>query len=188
VTSLGIQVHGGMGYVEETGAAQFMRDVRIAAIYEGTNGIQAMDLVGRKLQGDGGVAARDFLAELAAFAAEVTGSDDEVIRHVALQLDAARTALEASTTWLLERTADAQGDVLAGAEPYLRQFGNVAGGYYLLRGVVSAGSLDDRERAYRQTILRFYADNMLSEATSLTAAVTAGDAALDKIDPEVFGA
>ena len=190
VTSIGVQVHGGMGYVEETGAAQYMRDVRIAGIYEGTNGIQAIDLVGRKLQGDGGEAARALVAEIADAASAASGSAEPAVAAAAGRLGEAATALGESTAWLLDRAAESQEDVLAGATPYLKQFGNVAGGYYLLSGVLSAlenGSLSDREKQYRLTILGFYAENFLTEAVALTSAVTAGAGVVEKLDTEVLG-
>ena len=138
VASIGVQIHGGMGYVEETGAAQHMRDVRIAAIYEGTNGIQAMDLVGRKLQGDGGAAARAFILNVKEEAVIAKAAKREDVAHIGARLEAAATALEASTGWLLEAAKTDQEAVLAGATPYLKQFGNVAGGYYLTRGALVA--------------------------------------------------
>jgi hypothetical protein len=191
VTSIGIQVHGGMGYVEETGAAQHMRDCRIAAIYEGTNGIQAIDLVGRKLQGDGGEAARNFLADVKSLGDDAAGHADAVVANAAALLLQAHDALSTSTDWLLSRAAESQEDVLAGATPYLRQFGNVAGGFYLLRGVLSAqaadGDVTGRELEYRKALLGFYADNVMAEAIGLTRAVTAGEGSVARIDPEAFG-
>ncbi len=190
VTSLGVQVHGGMGYVEETGAAQHMRDCRIAAIYEGTNGIQAMDLVGRKLQGDGGEAARNFLADVTALAETAAAHGDAIVANSATALREAAAALAESTDWLLSRAAESQEDVLAGAAPYLKQFGNVAGGFYLLRGAISAidaGGLAERDLDYRRSLLGFYADNFLSEAVGLTTAVTSGATTVARLDPEAFG-
>ncbi len=190
ITSIGVQVHGGMGYVEETGAAQHMRDVRIAGIYEGTNGIQAMDLVGRKLQGDGGSAARAFLSDVDALAESAGGSDNVAVAAAGKRLAEASSALRSSTDWLLERAPENPDDVLAGASPYLKQFGNVAGGFYLLRGAITAvtgGRLSARELEYRLTILGFYADNFLSEAVSLAEAVTAGASTVAKLDGELFG-
>ncbi|MBI1393556.1 MAG: acyl-CoA dehydrogenase [Alphaproteobacteria bacterium] len=192
VTSLGVQIHGGMGYIEETGAAQHMRDARIAAIYEGTNGIQAMDLVGRKLQGDGGAAAKAFIAEARseAAAAKDAGTDD--LARMATRLAKAADALEASTDWLLSAAKRDQVDVLAGATPYLRQFGSVAGGMYLARGARAATAAMGEagaDKAYlsgRVAVARFYADNTLSEASGLTEAVTAGADALTELDPAVL--
>lgn len=192
VASIGVQVHGGMGYIEETGAAQFMRDARIAAIYEGTNGIQAIDLVGRKLQGDGGAAAKALLAEMGAFAGELKGGDHATLRLIGERLDAGVVALARATDWLLAR--ESFEDVLAGATPYLKQFGDVVGGYYLARGAQAAAKAlagGSDERAYleaRITVARFFAQNFLTEAVGLTDAVTAGVDDLPRLDPAAFGA
>lgn len=193
VASLGVQIHGGMGYIEETGAAQHMRDARIAAIYEGTNGIQAMDLVSRKLQGDGGAAARAFIEDVTSLAAEVMGAGNADLESIGARLKESADALAASTAWLLKRATMNQDDVLAGATPYLKQFGNVAGGYYLARGAMAAAQLsdDDMTKGYREakiTIARFFADNYLSEAIGLTPAVTAGAASLVRLDPNLLSA
>ena len=120
VAELGVQVHGGMGYIEETGAAQFYRDVRVTAIYEGTNGIQAMDMVGRKLK-DGGKAAFGLIAEIRQTAA----TDGPHPR-----LNAAADRLEAATNWMLQAPLN---DRFAGATPYLRAFALALGGHYLLK-------------------------------------------------------
>jgi hypothetical protein len=190
-TSLGVQVHGGMGYVEETGAAQHMRDARIAAIYEGTNGIQANDLVGRKLQGDGGAAARAFFQNVRDQAIIAKAGKRAALHHLGVRLEQALTAVEASTDWLLE-SGRAPGDLLAAAQPYLKQFGNVAGGYYLARGAVAAAlgaGEPGADKAYLESkiaIAAFYADNYLVEAAGLTAAVTAGAGVVGKLDPEAL--
>jgi len=137
VASMGIQIHGGMGFIEETGAAQHYRDARIAPIYEGTNGIQAMDLVGRKLSQDGGQAARDLIADmkatLPALGRLYTGKPVE-------RFSAAVEAVEDATLWLLDRKADpaAAADVLAGADAYLKLLGDVAGGWMLAKGALAA--------------------------------------------------
>lgn len=189
VASLGVQVHGGMGYVEETGAAQHMRDARIAAIYEGTNGIQAMDLVGRKLQGDGGAAAKDFIQDAREVATIAKAGKREELKIVGVRLLEACEALRASTDWLLDAAKSDQDAVLAGAVPYLRQFGNVAGGYYLAKGALAAALAANEpgaDRTYlegRIAVARFFADNFLTEATGLTASVTAGAATVARLDP-----
>ncbi|GJL93231.1 acyl-CoA dehydrogenase [Hyphococcus sp.] len=193
VASLGVQVHGGMGYIEETGAAQHLRDARIAAIYEGTNGIQAMDLVGRKLQGDGGAAARAFLAEVESEAGMLKAAKREGLQRIGARLAAAGDALLQSTEWLLSAAAKNPESVLAGATPYLKQFGNVAGGYYLAKGALAAALAVNEgvDKAYHESriaIASFFADNYLTEAVSLTDAVTAGAKALAKIDPELLSA
>jgi alkylation response protein AidB-like acyl-CoA dehydrogenase len=192
VTSLGVQVHGGMGYIEETGAAQHMRDARIAAIYEGTNGIQAMDLVGRKLQGDGGAAAKTFVANARKEADLLKAAKRDELKSMGARLEAAARALDASTDGLLEAAKSDQEAVLAGAVPYLKQFGNVAGGYYLARGAMAAalmineGSGDKDYLESKIAIAKFFADNYLTEAVSLTDAILAG--ALPKLNPEKLSA
>ena len=194
VTSIGVQVHGGMGYIEETGAAQHMRDARIAAIYEGTNGIQAMDLVGRKLQGDGGAAVRAFIQNVKEQAIIAKAGKREELHHIGERLLEAVEALEASTGWLLEASKADQESVLAGATPYLKQFGNVAGGYYLARGAVASAlaaneGADDKDyHESKIAVARFYADNYLAEAAGLTPSVTAGADAVARLDPALLSA
>ncbi|WP_420639400.1 acyl-CoA dehydrogenase [Candidatus Poriferisocius sp.] len=166
VASVGIQVHGGMGFIEETGAAQHWRDSRIAPIYEGTNGIQAIDLVGRKLSMDDG-------APLARFLEDMTGLDDNLDRAVAAVADAAR--------WLAAHPGD---DALAGATPFLQMLGLTAGGWVMARAVRTAEHLATTEpdrTAFWQTkelTGRFYLDQILPAAPALYPAVTAGVAAL----------
>src|SRR5947208_3185777 len=130
VASLGVQVHGGMGYIEETGAAQHYRDARIAAIYEGTNGIQAIDLVTRKLPLSGGATVKSYLDELKRTAAVVNAVNDPNFGATGACLHDAIASLERATAWLM--SAAARGDAaLAGATPYLRLFATAAGGAYL---------------------------------------------------------
>ncbi len=192
VASIGVQVHGGMGYIEETGAAQHMRDARIAAIYEGTNGIQAMDLVGRKLQGDGGAAANAFIALMAKEADLASAAKREDVAHCGRRLAEAVTALKTSTDALLGLARMDQEAVLAGAADYLKQFGNVAAGYYLTRGAVAAALLvnEDADGAgYYEAkieVAKFFADRYLTEAVALTGAVTGG--ALPQIEPDLLSA
>jgi alkylation response protein AidB-like acyl-CoA dehydrogenase len=192
VASLGVQIHGGMGYIEETGAAQHMRDARIAAIYEGTNGIQAMDLVGRKLQGDGGAAARAFIA-MVKKEADIAGATKRAdIGYIGRRLGQAVSALETSTEELLKLAEKNQEAVFAAAGPYLKQFGNVAAGYYLCKGAVAAALMAKEEgeiAAYGEAkikIVKFFADNYLTEAAGLTDMVLAG--ALPRLDPELLTA
>ena len=179
MASVGIQIHGGMGYVEETGAAQLWRDARIAPIYEGTNGIQAIDLVTRKLPEEGGRVVRSYLGEIAAVASETSalGADLGTLRE---HLKAAHSALASATGWLLAATAE---DRLAGATPYLKMFGIVAGGRYLAQSAIAATRLADTGDAasfYTDKIAsaRFYAANILPQAEALLAAVTSGAASL----------
>ena len=129
VASLGIQVHGGMGFIEETGVAQHYRDVRIAAIYEGTNGIQAIDLVSRKLPMRDGAVVGELLATMRDLDNELAGTDLDDLRA---PLTAAIDAADEASQWLLTHRAH-QADVLAGATPFLRMAGLVAGGWLLAR-------------------------------------------------------
>ncbi|MCH2094826.1 MAG: acyl-CoA dehydrogenase [Rhodobacteraceae bacterium] len=161
VADLGVQVHGGMGFIEETGAAQYMRDVRVTAIYEGTNGIQAMDLVARKMM-DGGEAANALIDEIEAFA--------EQARHTAPDLaepvwQASETLREA-TEWLVSQS-DLQMR-FAGAVPYLMGFARVLGGYFHLRA-----AMQDKDGA-RARLARFYISRLLPEHGSLLAQAQAG--------------
>ncbi|MEE2690948.1 MAG: acyl-CoA dehydrogenase [Pseudomonadota bacterium] len=189
VTSLGVQVHGGMGYIEETGAAQHMRDARIAAIYEGTNGIQAMDLVGRKLQGDGGAAAKAFIRNVKEEAILMKAGKRPAMKAVGARLEEAASALHQSTDWLLASAEKNQEDPLASATLYLRQFGNVAGGYYLARGAMAAALAlgePDADKPWLEgkiAIARFFAETYLTEATGLTEAIKAGAEAVARLDP-----
>ena len=186
VASLGVQVHGGMGYVEETGAAQHMRDARITAIYEGTNGIQAMDLVGRKVQGDGGMAAREFLDEVENVASQARNSDDVTIARIGNHLTEATAALTQSLDWILGNSSGAE-DALGAATPFLKQFGNVAGGFYLVKGALAAQELpsygSDEFLQAKTVIASHYADQFLTEAKILTAQVMAGVSSLTRLDP-----
>ena len=135
VASIGVQVHGGMGFIEETGAAQLLRDARIAPIYEGTNGIQAIDLVTRKLPLAGGAHVHGYLEELAAVAERVAASNREEFGDTAQRLHAAIDALASATTFLQQAQAEGRvEDALAGATPYLRLFALAAGGAYLASG------------------------------------------------------
>ncbi len=121
-----MQVHGGMGFIEETGAAQHYRDARITAIYEGTNGIQAIDLVTRKLGANGGASVWALLAELDAAVKQVETSNDPAFGTTGAKLRDALGALDRASRWLLEKLASKPNDALAGATPYLRLFGSDA--------------------------------------------------------------
>jgi alkylation response protein AidB-like acyl-CoA dehydrogenase len=138
VASEGIQVHGGMGFIEETGAAQHYRDARIAPIYEGTNGIQAIDLVGRKLAMDGGETVRVFLDGLKETVAQVKASNEPAFGAMGESLADGVAALEETSRWLLGQLAENRDAALAGATPYGRMFGLTAGGVLLARGALAA--------------------------------------------------
>ena len=124
ITSLALQIHGGMGYIEETGAAQHFRDVRIAAIYEGTNGIQAADLVGRKLGVRGGASVTEFIATMREIEPELAGAGEE-FDSIRVELGRQFDALEKATTWMLKTGQSDPNAVLAGSTPYLRMWGLV---------------------------------------------------------------
>ncbi len=189
MTSLAIQVYGGMGYIEETGVAQHFRDARIPPIYEGTNGIQGMDLVGRKLPMRAGGVMADFIAGVRALDADLAAAGDDLttIRH---HLHEATDALENATRWILTHGAQDPNQALAGATPYLRLFGVVAGGWVMARqalaatALIAAGEGDADFLAAKVATARFYAEHLLPEALGLVAPVTAGAAGLFAIEPK----
>jgi 3-(methylthio)propanoyl-CoA dehydrogenase len=177
VTSIGVQVHGGMGYMEETGAVQHWRDSRIAPIYEGTNGIQAIDLVTRKVLRDGGDAVASYAAEIRAVLTALADDSDEVSASLHTHLSAALVTLETATQWLVTDASDAPEQALSGATPYLRLFGLTAGGAIIARGSLAAGQAlaDGGDEAEFHTAKRrtahFYAENILSQAPTLLAPI-----------------
>ena len=168
VTDMAVQVHGGMGYVEETGVAQFYRDVRITAIYEGTNGVQAMDLVGRKLM-DGGEAAFRLLDEVEAGAEAARAALPELAGEV---WSAAETLREA-TEWLVSKGSD---DRSAGAMAYLRAFARVLGAHFHLRAALADPA--------RRPLAELYVRRLLPQFTAHLAEAKAGAAGLMALDPE----
>ncbi len=172
VAQEGMQVHGGMGYIEETGAAQYARDVRVTAIYEGTNGIQAMDLVMRKMM-DGGEAAFRLLDEIEASAEAAR----ESLPDLAAAVWGAAETLREATEWLVE-----QGEPdrrFAGAVPYLRAFARVLGGHFHLKGALAEGA-----GGPRAGLTAFYIRRLLPEHTVLLAQVREADAGLYALSPE----
>ena len=171
VTSLGIQVHGGMGFVEETGAAQLFRDARIAAIYEGTNGIQAIDLVTRKLPLSGGDAIAAHLKELRGIVDAVSASNDPAFGWTSTRLAEALDSLTRATQWFQNgKDADA---ALAGASPYLRLFGITTGGCYLAQQALAAIRLGEAAEP-RLALARFFAENFAVQAGGLERTVVEG--------------
>ena len=174
VAELGVQVHGGMGYIEETGAAQFFRDARVTAIYEGTNGIQAMDLVGRKMV-DGGEAAYRLLDEVEANAEAARAILPDLAKSV---WNAAETLRE-TTEWLVTQEMN---DRFAGAVPYLRAFARVLGGHFHLKSALAA---PDGPRA---ALAGFYIERLLPEHTGLCAHARAGAAGLYALSPDELAA
>ncbi len=187
LTSLGIQVHGGMGFVEETGAAQHYRDIRIAGIYEGTNGIQAIDLVGRKLNMRNGDVVFELLTQIDE---TVTKLNEKGLEEIGLPLKEANESLKTASTWLLESGA-ANGDaVLAGATPYLRMFGTTIGGWLMANSALSAQQLLTEATENTEFLqakietARFFAQQLLPQATGLLASVTSGSDSMFAINSE----
>ncbi len=177
VASLGVQVHGGMGFIEETGAARLLRDARIAPIYEGTNGIQAIDLVMRKLPQSGGASVVAFIADFKADAEAVRASNSPALEGVADHLDQAITDLETATAYMQAATSDGrQTDALSGATPYLRLFGLTATTAMLARGALADTGAP--EAAGRAALARFAASTLAPETRGLAAIATAGAASL----------
>jgi len=180
VTSLGVQVHGGMGFVEETGAAQFMRDARILGIYEGTNGIQAIDLTGRKLPLNGGATVRAQIAWMRRAAEGLLKSPEPAFGHMAARLRGGVESLDRATSHQLAALASNRPEAaLAGAAPYLRLFGLTLGGACLARTALAAAAArkageTDPAHAGRIALARFYAENLLPAAGGLEEAVLAG--------------
>jgi alkylation response protein AidB-like acyl-CoA dehydrogenase len=181
VTSLGIQVLGGLGYVEESGMPQYFRDARIAPIYEGTNGIQAADLVMRKLPIRGGEAVGEMLSEMRTVADQL--GTEASLASIGERLTAAIDTLDEASRWLLAR--ENPNDALAGATPYLEMFGITAGGWLL--GVsalaAAAGAGEDPFLAAKVETARFYADHVLPQAGGLLGTVTAGADGLFAVEP-----
>ena len=171
--SMGIQIHGGMGFIEETGAARYLRDARIAPIYEGTNGIQAIDLVTRKLPLSDGAHVRGFIEELKTVSGEVAASNLGGFGETALRLDNALGDLAEATEWLLARLAEGRAaDALAGATAYQRLFGLTLSGIYLARGGLAEAG--DHGREARIALCRFAAENLLSETATLKDRIVGG--------------
>jgi acyl-CoA dehydrogenase len=169
VASLGVQVHGGMGFVEETGAAQHLRDARILPIYEGTNGIQGIDLVTRKLPLEGGAVVTAYFADLARIVEDVRGSNRTDLGRTAETLAAALDDLRRATVWTMSALQSNLESALAGATPYLRLFGLVLGASYLAKGALAAEACSTHAG-----LARFFAENILTASSGLAATVMGG--------------
>jgi alkylation response protein AidB-like acyl-CoA dehydrogenase len=191
VASLGVQVHGGMGYVEETGAAQHYRDARIAPIYEGTNGIQAIDLVTRKLPLSGGTTVKAYLADLRRTVEAVMAANEPAFGATGARLADAVDSLERATHWLLAMLEKQPDSALAGATPYLRLFATAAGGCLLAQEALAAGRLHGgdgaTDAAARIAIARFFAECLAVQATGLERAVTEGSGSIVAADAALAG-
>lgn len=193
-TNIGIQIHGGMGFVEETGAAQFFRDARICTIYEGTNGIQGIDLIGRKLGMGEGKLAYDLIDEMMESAAALEASGHADLARAAGVLRREAESLRQNTDWLVEVMKTEPEAGLAGGTPYLEQFGYIAGGHYLLKGALSALKAKEENAAEadyydsRIKIATFYADNLLPRAAGFAPAVRAGKDTVAPMEPSLLSA
>ncbi|WP_024340265.1 acyl-CoA dehydrogenase [Bradyrhizobium japonicum] len=187
VAYLGVQVHGGMGFIEETGAAQHYRDARITAIYEGTNGIQAIDLVTRKLAANGGASVWALLDELSATVSQVEASNDPGFGTTGAKLREAIDALTRSSKWLLERVASAPNEALAGATPYLQQFGSTLGGCLLASEALAAKADGNADAARHVALARFFAENIAVQAGALERTVTESAESVASADAVLLG-
>lgn len=186
VASIGVQVHGGMGFIEETGAAQFYRDARITPIYEGTNGIQAIDLVLRKLPMDDGAVINSYLSEIDALANEL--QSEPVLSEVGTKLGEAAAIVRETTDALNE--SDSVSFRMAGASPYLEMLGSLCGGYYLARQALRAlpDADSDAWMAAKVATTKFYMANLLGNVHGLASAATSGDEMLFAIGDDLIGA
>jgi acyl-CoA dehydrogenase len=187
VTSLGVQIHGGMGFIEETGAAQHYRDARITAIYEGTNGIQSIDLVTRKLAANGGASVWVLLDELSAIVSQVEASNDPAFGTTGVKLRDALGSLERTSQWLLERVTSAPNDALAGATPYLRLFGATLGGCMLATEALAARNLREGDPQRYVTLARYFAENISVQAGALERTVIDSAEAVNGADAVLLG-
>ncbi|HUG78997.1 MAG TPA: acyl-CoA dehydrogenase [Burkholderiales bacterium] len=188
VASLGVQVHGGMGFIEETGAAQHLRDARITTIYEGTTGIQANDLVGRKIARDGGASARQWISALRALDAELARSANAEIKALRTSFAAAVQALSDCVEFIVaEKDPRA---AFAGAVPFLRLAGVVAGGWQMARAALAAErKLASGDRSFLEAKIataRFYGDHVLVQAPAYRNTVLSGAAGVMALSDEQF--
>jgi alkylation response protein AidB-like acyl-CoA dehydrogenase len=182
MTSLALQIHGGMGYVEETGAAQHFRDARIAPIYEGTNGIQAADLVGRKLGMRGGAVVTELLDDLQLSADLLCKT--QALERFGARLTEAIDATRRATTHLLEVGRSDPRSLLAGSSPYLRLLGTTVCAGLLAKGALTASGRDDDFHRAKLVSARFFGEQVLPTAVGLLPAIEAGAADLDALSPE----
>ena len=189
VTSIGIQVHGGMGFIEETGVAQYYRDTKITQIYEGTNGIQAMDLVGRKLPMRAGGVYNDQVARMKATVEELSGAGDD-LAVIHRELAAAVASLEDATDWILNTGLADPVEALSAATPYQRLFATTVAGWLMAqqglaaKRLIDAGSSDADFAEVKLVTARFFAEHLLPQVHGLVAPVKAGKADLFALTAE----
>jgi 3-(methylthio)propanoyl-CoA dehydrogenase len=191
VTSLGVQVHGGMGFIEETGAAQYYRDAKILTIYEGTTAIQANDLVGRKTARDGGTGAKAIAAQIEKTEAELRQRDSVNARAVLKRLTAAREAFVDVVEFIAANTRANPNAAFAGSVPYLMLAGNLVAGWQMARALLVAEDqlAAGTDAAFMQakiTTARFYADHLLSRAPGMRDAIVEGAEAVTALAIDSF--
>ncbi len=192
ITSLGIQVHGGMGYIEETGAAQHFRDARISTIYEGTTGIQAKDLIGRKIARDQGATAKALIAEMRGTENQLAQSKDETLAAMHARLKAGIDAMEEAVNWLVGHYAGNVKAAAAGSVPFLLLVGIVSGGWQMGRAALVAQKKLEAgggEASFYQAKLgtaRYYADHELPKATALKESIVGGATGVLALSEEQF--
>ena len=192
VASTGVQIHGGMGFVEETGAAQHLRDARIAPIYEGTNGIQAADLVFRKVARDGGQSAGQFLDQVAALDERLASSGEEDIAAIRTNLADGLDALRAATDWVAATAKSDPTGAAAGSAHYLRMFGLVAGGFMMAQAALeasesmAAGEGDPAAADAKRLTARFFAEQFLPQARGLLSPLVDGHSSVMALAEDRF--
>jgi hypothetical protein len=180
VASLGIQVHGGMGFIEETGAAQHLRDARITTIYEGTTGIQANDLIGRKTARDAGAVAKAIAGEVDKVAARLAARKEPALQAMGVQLAAATSDVQAAIEWLVPAFGQQPRVAHAGAVSYLKLWGIVAGGWQMGRAALiaadrlAAGEGSSQFWNNKIATARYYADALLPQSSGLAHTIVHG--------------
>jgi acyl-CoA dehydrogenase len=191
VTSIGVQVHGGMGFVEETGACQFLRDARITPIYEGTTGIQAADLVSRKIGMDNGRAMAALIDEMNAIDHGLGHAQEADVKAIRDPLRASIASLKAATDWMLHATTNAPNEALAASVNYLMLTGYVVGAWYMAKAALAAAprlSGAEKNGFYRAKVAtaRFYAEQILPKATALLTTIQSGGSGAMAFEEEQF--
>ena len=189
VASLGVQVHGGMGFIEETGAAQHYRDARILTIYEGTTAIQANDLIGRKTVRDGGATAKAFSEKIAETEKELAASGSADAKAALKQLSVGRAAFDEAVAYILANAKTNTKAVYAGSCAYLRLAGLVLGGWQMARGLLAAERLRDGDPTFYNTKIataRFFMENLLPQAQGLATSIVEGGYSANVLEVEQF--
>jgi 3-(methylthio)propanoyl-CoA dehydrogenase len=192
IASLGVQIHGGMGYIEETGAAQHLRDASITPIYEGTTGIQAADLIGRKIARDEGAAIGQVIVQMRAVVQQLAAQQEPSLRAIGGSLDEGVDALERAVRYIVATYGPDVRSASVGAVPFLELFGTVAGGWQMARAALAAtqrlaeGDGDACFHRAKQLTARFYADHVMTRAAGLARTIVAGASSVLSVDDERF--